>query len=224
MEVLGGPLFGVAGAGESHGPAIVTTVFGCPPGLWVERAQIQHYLDRRRPGSNKLGTPRREDDQVTLLSGLYSEESRPTPIRPSAALAPRRGRDAGAHIPSWLYDGRADCRGRALGCQALGRLQAVRRAARPCPPWTYGPRQALQIAGFWGCARRRAFQLSLDHLRCHRRHHCPPLSGRALRHGHFLFDLPSRAAGDGRLPRGTSRRTGRRGRWAAPVSRNVCRA
>ena len=60
MEVLGGPLFGVAGAGESHGPAIVTTVFGCPPGLWVERAQIQHYLDRRRPGGNKLGTPRRK--------------------------------------------------------------------------------------------------------------------------------------------------------------------
>ncbi len=74
MEVLGGPLFGVAGAGESHGPAIVTTVFGCPPGLWVERAQVQHYLDRRRPGSNKLGTPRREDDQVALLSGLYSDD------------------------------------------------------------------------------------------------------------------------------------------------------
>ncbi len=74
MEVLGGPLFGVAGAGESHGPAIVTMVFGCPPGLWVERTQIQHYLDRRRPGSNKLGTPRREDDQVALLSGLYSED------------------------------------------------------------------------------------------------------------------------------------------------------
>ncbi len=74
MEILGGPLFGVAGAGESHGPAIVTTVFGCPPGLWVERAQIQHYLDRRRPGGNKLGTPRREDDQVALLSGLYSDD------------------------------------------------------------------------------------------------------------------------------------------------------
>lgn len=74
MEVLGGPLFGVAGAGESHGPAIVTTVFGCPPGLWVERDQIQHYLDRRRPGGNKLGTPRREDDQVALLSGLYSKD------------------------------------------------------------------------------------------------------------------------------------------------------
>lgn len=74
MEVLGGPLFSVAGAGESHGPAITATVLGCPPGLWVERTQVQHYLDRRRPGSNKLGTPRREDDQVALLSGLYAED------------------------------------------------------------------------------------------------------------------------------------------------------
>ena len=74
MEVLGGPLFSVAGAGESHGPAITTTVLGCPPGLWVERAQVQHYLDRRRPGGNKLGTPRRETDQVALLSGLYAED------------------------------------------------------------------------------------------------------------------------------------------------------
>jgi chorismate synthase len=74
MEILGGPLFAVAGAGESHGPAITTIVFGCPPGLWIEREQIQHYLDRRRPGSNKHGTPRRENDQVVLLSGLYSED------------------------------------------------------------------------------------------------------------------------------------------------------
>ena len=74
MEVLGGPLFGVAGAGESHGPAITTTVLGCPPGLRVERAQVQHYLDRRLPGGNKLGTPRRETDQGALLSGRYAED------------------------------------------------------------------------------------------------------------------------------------------------------
>ncbi len=74
MEILGGPLYAVAGAGESHGPAITTIVFGCPPGLKVERGQIQHYLDRRRPGSNKHGTPRREGDKVVLLSGLYSED------------------------------------------------------------------------------------------------------------------------------------------------------
>jgi chorismate synthase len=86
MEVLGGPLFGVAGAGESHGPAITTMVFGCPPGLRVERAQIQHYLDRRRPGSNKLGTPRREDDQVALLSGLYAQDHEPLLAGPALRL------------------------------------------------------------------------------------------------------------------------------------------
>ena len=73
MEILGGPLFGVAGAGESHGPAITTIVFGCPPGLRISREQIQYYLNRRRPGGNKHGTPRHEDDQVVLLSGLYAD-------------------------------------------------------------------------------------------------------------------------------------------------------
>jgi chorismate synthase len=74
MEILGGPLFGVAGAGESHGPAVTTIVFGCPPGLHVTAAEIQGYLDRRRPGSNKHGTPRRENDTVALLSGLYQAD------------------------------------------------------------------------------------------------------------------------------------------------------
>lgn len=74
MEILGGPLYAVAGAGESHGPAITTIVFGCPPGLYLRAADIQRYLDRRRPGSNKHGTPRREDDTVALLSGLYQED------------------------------------------------------------------------------------------------------------------------------------------------------
>jgi chorismate synthase len=74
MELLGGPLYTVAGAGESHGPAITTIVFGCPPGLKLARADIQRFLDRRRPGSNKHGTPRREDDRVLLLAGLYSED------------------------------------------------------------------------------------------------------------------------------------------------------
>jgi len=73
MEILGGPLFAVAGAGESHGPAITTIVFGCPPGLYLRASDIQRYLDRRRPGSNRHGTPRREDDTVVLLSGLYQD-------------------------------------------------------------------------------------------------------------------------------------------------------
>lgn len=75
MEILGGPLFGVAGAGESHGPAITTIVFGCPPGLRISRQTIQGYLDRRRPGTNKHGTPRHEDDEIIFLSGLYTEDT-----------------------------------------------------------------------------------------------------------------------------------------------------
>ena len=74
MEILGGPLFGVAGSGESHGPAITTIVFGCPPGLKISRKMIQRYLDRRRPGSSKHGTPRREEDRLILLSGLYQAD------------------------------------------------------------------------------------------------------------------------------------------------------
>ena len=73
MEILGGPLFAVAGAGESHGPGVTTIVFGCPAGLRIRREEVQQYLDRRRPGSNRHGTPRQEADRVVLLSGLYEE-------------------------------------------------------------------------------------------------------------------------------------------------------
>ena len=74
MEILGGPLYGVAGAGESHGPAVTTIVFGCPPGQRIRRSDVQHFLDRRRPGGNRHGTPRNEKDKVVFLSGLYRED------------------------------------------------------------------------------------------------------------------------------------------------------
>lgn len=73
MELLGGPLFSVAGAGESHGPGITTIVFGCPAGLCVEREAVQHFLDRRRPGGNKHGTPRNEKDKVLFTAGLFDD-------------------------------------------------------------------------------------------------------------------------------------------------------
>ena len=74
MEILGGPYFAVAGAGESHGPAITTIVYGCPPGMPLAREAIQGYLDRRRPGGTRHGTPRQEKDKLLLLSGLYAED------------------------------------------------------------------------------------------------------------------------------------------------------
>jgi chorismate synthase len=74
MEILGGPLFSVAGAGESHGPGVTTIVFGCPAGLRLAREEIQAYLNRRRPGSSRHGTPRQEKDRLFLLSGLYQDD------------------------------------------------------------------------------------------------------------------------------------------------------
>lgn len=74
MEILGGPLYAVAGAGESHGPAVTTIVFGCPPGQYIRRQEVQAFLDRRRPGGNKHGTPRNEKDKVVFLSGLYQND------------------------------------------------------------------------------------------------------------------------------------------------------
>ncbi|MBN1249578.1 MAG: chorismate synthase [Anaerolineae bacterium] len=73
MEILGGPCFAVAGAGESHGPAYTTIVNGCPPGLPLSREAIQSFLDRRRPGGSRHGTSRSEADQVLLLSGLHGD-------------------------------------------------------------------------------------------------------------------------------------------------------
>lgn len=74
MEILGGPLYAVTGAGESHGPAVTTIVMGCPPGNYLRRSDIQQFLDRRRPGSNRHGTPRNEKDKLVILSGLYQDD------------------------------------------------------------------------------------------------------------------------------------------------------
>lgn len=99
MEILGGPLYAVAGAGESHGPAITTIVFGCPPGLRISRESIQRYLDRRRPGSSKHGTPRREQDRLILLSGLYQADTDRL-----TAGAPIRVGDAGQALTVPSYE------------------------------------------------------------------------------------------------------------------------
>ena len=84
----------MAGAGESHGPAVTTIVYGCPPGLYVTAAAIQEYLDRRRPGSNKHGTPRRENDTVVLLSGLYQPDQDKLTAGPPICIG--EGEDASA--------------------------------------------------------------------------------------------------------------------------------
>ena len=75
-----GKLFCVSNFGESHGPAIGAVVDGCPPGLPLSEADIQAELDRRRPGTSRHVTQRKEPDTVEILSGVYNGITTGTPI------------------------------------------------------------------------------------------------------------------------------------------------
>ena len=75
-----GKLFCVTSFGESHGPAIGCVVDGCPPGLELTEADIQADLDRRKPGTSRHVTQRREDDVVEILSGVFEGKTTGTPI------------------------------------------------------------------------------------------------------------------------------------------------
>jgi chorismate synthase len=68
-----GHLFRVTTFGESHGPAIGCVVDGCPPGIPLTEADIQPYLDKRRPGQSRFTTQRQEPDQVKILSGVFAD-------------------------------------------------------------------------------------------------------------------------------------------------------
>ena len=76
-----GHLFRVATWGESHGDAIGATVDGCPPGIKLSEADIQPWLDRRRPGQSKYTTQRKELDEVQILSGTFEGITTGTPIQ-----------------------------------------------------------------------------------------------------------------------------------------------
>ena len=75
-----GTLFCVTSFGESHGPAIGCVVDGCPPGMELSTTDIQHQLDRRKPGTSRHVTQRRESDTVEILSGVFEGRTTGTPI------------------------------------------------------------------------------------------------------------------------------------------------
>jgi chorismate synthase len=75
-----GKLFTVTSFGESHGPAIGCIVDGCPPGLEISEADLQDDLDRRKPGTSRHTTQRREADAVKILSGVFEGKTTGTPI------------------------------------------------------------------------------------------------------------------------------------------------
>lgn len=75
-----GHLFRLTSWGESHGPAIGCVVDGCPPGIELDEAFVQRFLDQRRPGTSANVSPRQEPDRVRILSGLYKGRTTGTPI------------------------------------------------------------------------------------------------------------------------------------------------
>src|SRR5258706_9876949 len=74
-----GTLFRVPSFGESHGPAIGCVVDGCPPGMALEASDIQRELDRRKPGTSRHVTQRRESDTVEIMSGVFDGRTTGTP-------------------------------------------------------------------------------------------------------------------------------------------------
>jgi chorismate synthase len=131
-----GRVFTVTSFGESHGPAIGCVVDGCPPGLVLSVDDIQHDLDRRKPGTSRHVTQRQESDIVEILSGVFEGKTTGTPIALLIRNEDARSKDYGNLIDTfrpghadytyWQKYGIRDHRG---GGRASARETAVRVAA-----------------------------------------------------------------------------------------------
>ena len=90
-----GHLFRFTTWGESHGPAIGCVVDGVPPRIGLAEADVQHWLDRRRPGQSRFTTQRREPDTVKILSGVFEGQTTGTPVSMMIENVDQRSRDYG---------------------------------------------------------------------------------------------------------------------------------
>jgi chorismate synthase len=102
-----GKLFCVTTFGESHGPAIGCVIDGCPPGMSLSEADIQPELDRRKPGTSRHVTQRKESDTVEILSGVYEGKTTGTPIALLIRNEDQRSQDYG-NIVDRFRPGHAD--------------------------------------------------------------------------------------------------------------------
>ena len=102
-----GTLFAVTNFGESHGPAIGCVIDGCPPGMALSAEDIQPDLDRRKPGTSRHVTQRREEDKVEILSGVYEGKTTGTPIALLIRNTDQRSKDY-SEIAQTFRPGHAD--------------------------------------------------------------------------------------------------------------------
>ena len=137
-----GTHFTITTWGESHGKALGAVVDGCPAGLSLQESDIQAYLDRRKPGSSPFSTPRKEADQVQILSGVFEGKTTGTPISLLIPNTSQRSSDY-SEIASYYRPGHADYTfdakygfrdyrggGRSSGRETIGRVAAGAIAAK----------------------------------------------------------------------------------------------
>lgn len=122
--------------GESHGPALGAVVDGCPPGLALSEADIQPFLDKRRPGTSRFTTQRQEPDQVRILSGVFEGRTTGTPVSLMIDNVDQRSKDysdvAQAYRPGhadYAYDAKYGFRDYRGGGRSSARETAARVAA-----------------------------------------------------------------------------------------------
>jgi chorismate synthase len=131
-----GRIFRFTTWGESHGPALGAVVDGCPPGLPLSEADIQPFLDKRRPGTSRFTTQRQEPDQVRILSGVFEGRTTGTPISLMIENVDQRSKDysevAKAYRPGhadYAYDAKYGFRDYRGGGRSSARETAARVAA-----------------------------------------------------------------------------------------------
>ncbi|BCK86487.1 chorismate synthase [Sideroxyarcus emersonii] len=150
-----GTLFSVTTFGESHGKAIGCIVDGCPPGLELSEADVQPDLDRRRPGTSRHVTQRRETDTVEILSGVFEGKTTGTPIAMIIRNEDQRSKDYGniadtfrpghADYTYWQKFGIRDHRG---GGRASARETAARVAAGAIARKWLNQRYGVVVRGY----------------------------------------------------------------------------
>ncbi len=154
-----GHLFRVTTWGESHGPAIGCVVDGCPPGLKVTEADLQHWLDRRKPGTSRFVTQRREDDIVKILSGVFEDDrtdgprTTGTPISLVIENTDQRSKDYSEIRDSYrpghadyAYDKKYGIRDYRGGGRSSARETAMRVAAGGVARLVLGPQVTIRCA------------------------------------------------------------------------------
>jgi chorismate synthase len=150
-----GKLFCVSSFGESHGPAIGCVVDGCPPGLEISVEEIQAELDRRKPGTSRHVTQRREPDEVEILSGVFEGKTTGTPIALLIRNQDQRSKDYG-NIAQSFRPGHADytylqkygLRDHRGGGRSSARETAVRVAAAAIAKKWLNQKYGITIRGY----------------------------------------------------------------------------